>query len=227
MMASNGSARAGREGPGGRAVANRGGRAAATAGKRGPERNGKGATGAAGGAVPTTDLHGRPESKEQLIEFYRQMVLIRRFEEKTGEMYTRAKIGGYCHLNLGEEATIVGVMSSLEKRDYVFTNYREHGYVLARGIDPGRVMAELFGKETGVSHGRGGSMHLFDAEARFMGGYAIVGGQLPPATGAGLAIAHNGGDEVVLCQMGDATTNIGAGPESLNIAQLWKLPVVY
>jgi len=227
MMASNGSARAGREGPGGRAVANRGGRAAATAGKRRPERNGKASTGAAEAAVPTTDLHGRPESKEQLIEFYRQMVLIRRFEEKTGEMYTRAKIGGYCHLNLGEEATIVGVMSSLEKRDYVFTNYREHGYVLARGIDPGRVMAELFGKETGVSHGRGGSMHLFDAEARFMGGYAIVGGQLPPATGAGLAIAHKNLDEVVLCQMGDATTNIGAWHESLNIAQLWKLPVVY
>ena len=146
------------------------------------------------------------------------MVLIRRFEEKTGEMYTRAKIGGYCHLNLGEEATIVGVTSALEPSDYMFTNYREHGYVLARGVDPNRIMAELFGKETGVSRGRGGSMHLFDVEARFMGGYAIVGGQLPLATGAGLAIAHKGLDEVVVCQMGDATTNIGALHESLNIA---------
>jgi pyruvate dehydrogenase E1 component alpha subunit len=162
-----------------------------------------------------------------LIDFYRQMVLIRRFEEKTGEMYTRAKIGGYCHLNLGEEATIVGVTSALEQRDYFFTNYREHGYIIGRGVDPNRVMAELFGKETGVSRGRGGSMHLFDVEARFMGGYAIVGGQLPLATGAGLAISHRGTDEVVVCQMGDATTNIGAWHESLNIAQLWKLPVIF
>src|SRR5947199_3275710 len=166
------------------------------------------------------------EDKDNLIHYYQQMLLIRRFQEKTGEMYTRAKIGGYCHLNLGEEATVVGVMSALEPRDYIFTNYREHGYVLARGVDPNRIMAELFGKETGVSRGRGGSMHLFDVEARFMGGYAIVGGQLPLATGAGLAIAHKGLDEVVVCQMGDATTNIGAWHESLNIAQLWKLPVI-
>lgn len=223
MMASNGSARGG---SGGRAVANRGGRASAASGKRGAVRNGQAAAGADVG-VPTTSLRGRPESREQLIEFYRQMVLIRRFEEKTGEMYTRAKIGGYCHLNLGEEATIVGVMSALEPRDYIFTNYREHGYILARGVDPNRVMAELFGKETGVSRGRGGSMHLFDAQSHFMGGYAIVGGQLPLATGAGLAIAHRGTEEVVLCQMGDATTNIGAWHESLNIAQLWKLPVIF
>jgi pyruvate dehydrogenase E1 component alpha subunit len=229
MMASNGSARGG---PGGRAVANRGGRASAapgkaTASKRSTQQNGKATAADAESALATINLRGRPESKEQLIEFYRQMVLIRRFEEKTGEMYTRAKIGGYCHLNLGEEATVVGVMSALESRDYIFTNYREHGYVLARGIDPNRVMAELFGKETGVSKGRGGSMHLFDADAHFMGGYAIVGGQLPLATGAGLAIAHQGGDGVVLCQMGDATTNIGAWHESLNIAQLWSLPVIY
>src|SRR5215211_7860495 len=223
MMASNGSARSG---SGGRAVANRGGRAAASS-KRSAGPNGKGSAGVAEAVAEPTSLRGRSESKEQLIDFYRRMVLIRRFEEKTGEMYTRAKIGGYCHLNLGEEATIVGVMSAIEPRDYIFTNYREHGYILARGIDPNRVMAELFGKETGVSKGRGGSMHLFDAEARFMGGYAIVGGQLPLATGAGLAIAHKGLDEVVVCQMGDATTNIGAWHESLNIAQLWKLPVVF
>jgi pyruvate dehydrogenase E1 component alpha subunit len=178
-------------------------------------------------AESPTSLRGRSESREQLIDFYRQMVLIRRFEEKTGEMYTRAKIGGYCHLNLGEEATIVGVMSAIEQRDYVFTNYREHGYILGKGVDPNRIMAELFGKEAGVSKGRGGSMHLYDAEARFMGGYAIVGGQLPLATGAGLAISHKGLDEVVVCQMGDATTNIGAWHESLNIAALWNLPVIF
>src|SRR5687768_405350 len=118
-------------------------------------------------------------------------------------------------------------MSALEPRDYIFTNYREHGYILARGIEPKRVMAELFGKETGVSRGRGGSMHLFDVESHFMGGYAIVGGQLPLATGAAFAIKYRDGDAVVLCQMGDATTNIGAFHESLNMAQLWKLPVVY
>ena len=222
-MANNGSARSG---SGGRAVANRGARASASR-KRSAEPNGKGSSGVAEAVASPTSLRGRSESKEQLIDFYRQMVLIRRFEEKTGEMYTRAKIGGYCHLNLGEEATIVGVTSALEARDYMFTNYREHGYILARGVDPNRIMAELFGKETGVSKGRGGSMHLFDAEARFMGGYAIVGGQLPLATGAGLAIAHKGLDEVVVCQMGDATTNIGAWHESLNIAQLWKLPVIF
>ncbi|MBX7106983.1 MAG: hypothetical protein K1X57_23130, partial [Gemmataceae bacterium] len=222
MMASNGSARSG---SGGRAVANEGEQASGASRKRRDGTNGSAEV--AGTVAPLTPLRGRPESKEQLIDFYRQMVLIRRFEEKTGEMYTRAKIGGYCHLNLGEEATIVGVMSALESRDYMFTNYREHGYILAKGIDPNRVMAELFGKETGVSRGRGGSMHLFDADARFMGGYAIVGGQLPLATGAALAIVHKGLDEVVVCQMGDATTNIGAWHESLNIAQLWKLPVIF
>jgi pyruvate dehydrogenase E1 component alpha subunit len=204
--------------------------APAKAPARSTRRNGPaedGATTAERQAPPEFDLSKSGESPETLIDFYRQMLLIRRFEEKTGEMYTRAKIGGYCHLNLGEEATIVGAMSALEPRDYIFTNYREHGYMLARGEDPKRVMAELFGKETGVSRGRGGSMHLFNSESRFLGGYAIVGGQLPVATGAGLAISYRGGDEVVFCQMGDGTTNIGAFHESLNIAQLWKLPVIY
>jgi pyruvate dehydrogenase E1 component alpha subunit len=164
---------------------------------------------------------------DELLGFYRQMLLIRRFEEKTAEMYQRAKIGGYCHLNLGEEATCVGLAAGMRPNDYLFTNYREHGYALARGIEPDRVMAELFGRETGVSHGRGGSMHLFDVEKRLLGGYAIVGGQLPVATGAGLAIRLKGDKDVVVCQMGDATTNIGAFHESLNLAALWKLPVVY
>jgi pyruvate dehydrogenase E1 component alpha subunit len=169
----------------------------------------------------------RGEKPETLLVYYREMVLIRRFEQRAGEMYTRAKIGGYCHLNLGEEATIVGLMAALEPRDYLITNYREHGYALALGIEPGRVMAELFGKETGTSRGRGGSMHIFDRKARLLGGYAIVGGQLPIAVGVGLAIDYRGTDEVVMVQMGDATTNIGAFHESLNLAQLWRLPVVF
>jgi pyruvate dehydrogenase E1 component alpha subunit len=169
-----------------------------------------------------------PEAAGQELEqYFRLMLLIRRFEEKTAEMYQRARIGGYCHLNLGEEATCVGLSAGMRPTDYLFTNYREHGYAVARGMDPGRVMAELFGREQGVSHGRGGSMHLFDWEKRLLGGYAIVGGQLPLATGAGLAIIRQHQDDVVVCQMGDATTNIGAFHESLNIAALWKLPVVY
>ena len=164
---------------------------------------------------------------QELLGLYRRMLLIRRFEEKTAEMYQRAKIGGYCHLNLGEEATCVGLAAGMQPNDYLFTNYREHGYALARGIEPERVMAELFGRETGVSHGRGGSMHLFDWDKRLLGGYAVVGGQLPLATGAGLAIQRKGQNDVVVCQMGDATTNIGAFHESINIAALWKLPVVY
>jgi pyruvate dehydrogenase E1 component alpha subunit len=182
-------------------------------------------TQARNGRVQDKRLHGA--NREELAQIYRQMLLIRHFEEKAAEMYQRAKIGGYCHLNLGEEATCVGIGLALAPTDYLFTNYREHGYALARGIEPGRVMAELFGREDGVSRGRGGSMHLFDGEKRLMGGYGIVGGQLPPATGAALALERLGRDEAVLCQMGDATTNIGAFHESLNLAALWKLPIVY
>ncbi|MGH3405966.1 MAG: pyruvate dehydrogenase (acetyl-transferring) E1 component subunit alpha [Streptosporangiaceae bacterium] len=171
------------------------------------------------------------ESPEVLRGYYRQMALVRAFELRASEMYTRARIGGYCHLNLGEEATVVGLMAALDPRDYLFTTYREHGYALARGLDPGRVMAELFGKTTGVSGGWGGSMHLFDAQARLLGGYGIVGGQIPPATGAALALAYRsepGPDaEAVMCLLGDGTTNIGAFHESLNLAALWRLPIVY
>src|ERR671933_2529967 len=180
-----------------------------------------------GGNGAASKLARSGEKPETLLDYYRAMVLIRRFEQRAGEMYTRAKIGGYCHLNLGEEATIVGLMAALEAPDYLFTNYREHGYALARGIEPGRVMAELFGKETGTSRGRGGSMHIFDMKARLLGGYAIVGGQLPLAVGVAFAVDYRGGDEVVMVQMGDATTNIGAFHESLNLAQLWRLPVIF
>src|SRR5260221_8943032 len=167
------------------------------------------------------------EDRETLLHYYHDMLLIRRFEEKTGEMYTKAKIGGYCHLNLGEEATVVGFCKGLEPEDYVYTNYREHGYAISRGISPEAVMAELFGKETGCSRGRGGSMHLFDLARRFMGGYAIVGGQIPLATGAAFAVAYRGSSEVVACQMGDGTTNTGAFHESLNLAKIYQLPIIY
>ena len=167
------------------------------------------------------------EDRETLLSYYREMMLIRRFEEKSGEMYTKAKIGGYCHLNLGEEATVVGFCSGLESDDYVYTNYREHGYAIGRGITPGAVMAELFGKDTGCSRGRGGSMHLFDLQRHFMGGYAIVGGQIPLATGAAFAVAYRGSHEVVACQMGEGTTNNGAFHESLNLAKIYQLPIVY
>jgi len=171
------------------------------------------------------------EPPEVLRDYYAQMALIRAFELRAAEMYQRAKIGGYCHLNLGEEATVVGLMAALEERDYLFTTYREHGYALARGLEPARVMAELFGKTTGVSGGWGGSMHLFDARARFLGGYGIVGGQIPPATGAALALTYRGDPgpdaEAVMCLLGDGTTNIGAFHESLNLAGVWRLPIVY
>ncbi|WP_353114050.1 pyruvate dehydrogenase (acetyl-transferring) E1 component subunit alpha [Microbacterium sp.] len=175
-------------------------------------------TGPATPAIPPTD---------GLLDFYRQMVFIRRFEERAARAYTEARIGGYCHLNLGEEATVAGLMAALRPDDYVFTNYREHGYALARGIAPERIMAELYGRSDGVSKGWGGSMHMFDIAARFMGGYGIVGGQLPLATGAALAIQYRGGSEAVVCLMGDGTTNIGAFHESLNLAALWNLPIVY
>lgn len=171
------------------------------------------------------------EPAETLRGYYRQMALIRAFELRAAQMYQRAKIGGYCHLNLGEEATVVGLMAALQQRDYLFTTYREHGYALARGLEPGRIMAELFGKVTGVSGGRGGSMHLFDARLRLLGGYGIVGGQIPPATGAALALTYRGEPgpdaEAVMCLLGDGTTNIGSFHEALNLAALWRLPIVY
>jgi len=165
--------------------------------------------------------------KDTLLKLYREMLLIRRFEEKTAEMYQAAKIGGFCHLNIGEEATIVGTISALRPKDYVYSTYREHGHALAKGLDPRAVMAELFGKETGTSHGRGGSMHLFSQEHRFYGGYAIVGQALPIACGSGYAINYQGTDEVVMSIFGDGATNIGAFHEALNVAKLWHLPIVF
>ena len=167
------------------------------------------------------------ERRDQLVDWYRQMLLIRRFEEAAAEMYTRAKIGGYLHLNVGEEATVVGAIAALQPQDYIFSNYREHGHALARGVSADRIMAELFGKATGVSGGRGGSMHLFDASKRFLGGYGIVGGAMPLSVGAALAVQYEQTDAIVVSVFGDGATNIGAFHESLNLAQLWHLPLVF
>jgi len=166
-------------------------------------------------------------NRDLLLGMHRQMQLIRRFEERAQEQYTKAKIGGYCHLNIGEEATVVGGILALKKNDYIFTSYREHGHAIARGIDPKAVMAELFGKETGTSHGRGGSMHMFDASLRFMGGYGIVGGHLPLAVGGGWAVRYHKAKDVVFCMFGDGATNIGAFHESLNMSKVFHLPVVW
>lgn len=171
------------------------------------------------------------EQSETLHSYFQQMTVIRHFELKAQEMYQRAKIGGYCHLNVGEEATVVGLMDAMEKRDYLYANYRVHGYAIARGLDPGRVMAELFGRTDGLAGGWGGSMHLADAESRFMGGYGIVGGQMPPATGAAMAISHRTDpgpeSEAVMCLLGEGTSAAGAFHETLNLASLWDLPIVF
>src|SRR5271155_3679068 len=163
----------------------------------------------------------------ELLELYRRMILIRRFEDKTAEMYSRGKITGFCHLYAGEEAVAVGAIYALYDKDYVVSTYREHGHCLAKGAEPRAVMAELFGKATGISHGRGGSMHLFDQDLRFMGGYAIVGGGLPIACGLALAVSYNEGPEVVCCFFGDGALPQGAFHETLNMASLWKLPLVF
>ena len=158
---------------------------------------------------------------------YAKMLLIRRFEERAAEMYAQAKIGGFLHLCIGEEATIVGATQALREGDYLLSTYREHGQALARGTDPNAVMAELFGRVDGCSKGRGGSMHLFDAERRFFGGYGIVGGNLPLAAGVALACDYERSDDAVLCMMGDGATNQGTFGETMNLAALWKLPVVF
>ncbi len=180
-------------------------------------------------AEKTATKGGRPrihESADELRHAHYLMVMIRRFEEKAFEMYTRAKIGGYCHLNIGEEAAVVGAVMPMRENDWIISYYREHGHILARGTEPAAVMAELYGRETGVAGGRGGSMHLFDAERRFLGGYGIVGGQMPLAIGTGLSSKYRQTDEVTLCFTADGATNIGSFHESMNMIGLWKLPVV-
>jgi pyruvate dehydrogenase E1 component alpha subunit len=172
-----------------------------------------------------TTLKELAVGKELALDFYRTMTLIRRFEERCAEWYGRAKIGGFLHLYIGEEAIAAGAFARLAPQDYIVSHYREHGHALARGLDPKRIMAELFGRATGTSKGKGGSMHLFDASKGFLGGYAIVGGMMPVATG--LALAGKSEDRLCLCIFGDGAVNEGEFHESLNLASLWKLPVLF
>jgi pyruvate dehydrogenase E1 component alpha subunit len=172
----------------------------------------------AGGELPEADV---------AREWLEAMVLIRRFEERAGEMYAKAKVGGFLHLAIGEEATIVGAVRAMRDEDYLISTYRSHGHALSRGSDPNRVMAELFGRDDGVSRGRGGSMHMFDVERRFMGGYGIVGGNLPLAAGIGLGSDYKGTEEVTVCVFGDGAANQGTFGETLNLAALWRLPIVF
>jgi len=172
--------------------------------------------------APSTRLD--PELARRLLT---QMELIRRFEEKAAEMYALGKIGGFLHLYIGQEAVAVGAMSTLGPDDYAISSYREHGHCLAKGSDPGRAMAELFGRKDGLSKGKGGSMHLFDRSVNFLGGHGIVGAHLPIGVGAAFAIKYQGGDQVALCFFGDGAVPEGEFHESMNLAALWKLPVIF
>lgn len=158
---------------------------------------------------------------------YEMMVLSRVFETEAERQYKAAKIGGYCHLSSGQEATTVGTIAALEPEDKLVTGYRCHGFALARGTSPESVMAELFGRADGCAHGRGGSMHLLDVERGFFGGWGIVAGQLPVATGLALALVRQGKQQAVLCELGDGAVNMGAWHEALNLAALWELPIVF
>ena len=165
--------------------------------------------------------------KETLLDWYRQMVLIRRFEQRSAELYQQGKIGGFLHLYIGQEAVAVGAVGARQEGDHVITAYRDHGHALAVGSDPQGLMAELLGKTTGVSKGKGGSMHLADVSLNYWGGYAVVGGHLPLATGLALAEQYRETDNAVLCFLGDGATNIGYFHESLNLSGVWELPVVW
>lgn len=170
----------------------------------------------------------RADPRPELLAMYREMLLIRRFEETAGRVYTEGKIGGFCHLYIGQEAVAIGVRRAIDpERDYLVNAYRDHGHALAWGTPPGVVMAELYGKATGAVKGKGGSMHLFDAARHNYGGHGIVGGQIPLAVGVAFSQRYQKKDGVVVCLFGDAAVNNGAFHESLNMAAVWKLPVVF
>ncbi len=166
-------------------------------------------------------------TREELHGFLQDMLFYRRFEEKAEEAYAIGKIGGFCHLHIGQEAAALGMIGPLRQDDYVITAYRDHTQALAKGAEPGPVMAELYGRDTGTSRGKGGSMHIFDADQGFMGGHGIVGAQVPLAAGMGFAIRYREEDRVCVCFMGDAAVNQGAFHEALNMAAIWKLPVIF
>ena len=192
--------------------------------KEEPSRHEQGQTSENGGGAGGS--HSLPD-KDTCLAVLEKMILIRRFEERAGEMYAKAKIGGFLHLCIGEEATVVGATQALRESDYLMSTYREHGQALARGTSPDAVMAELFGRVDGCSGGRGGSMHLFDMERRFLGGYGIVGGNLPLAVGVGLAADYTDTEDCILCMFGDGASNQGTFGETMNLAALWSLPVVF
>jgi pyruvate dehydrogenase E1 component alpha subunit len=166
-------------------------------------------------------------SAEELLKHYRDMLLIRRFEEKAGQMYGMGLIGGFCHLYIGQEAVVVGMQAAIRDGDSVITGYRDHGHMLACGMDPRGVMAELTGRIGGLSKGKGGSMHMFSKEKRFFGGHGIVGAQVPLGTGIAFAAKYAKSDAVCLTYFGDGAANQGQVYESFNMAELWRLPVVY
>ncbi|GAT76610.1 pyruvate dehydrogenase E1 component, alpha subunit [Ehrlichia ruminantium] len=174
----------------------------------------------------TTD-HIHNLTKQQLINCYHDMLLIRRFEEKSGQLYGMGLIGGFCHLYIGQEAIAVGIQNSIIEGDSIITSYRDHGFMLSSGTDPKYVMAELMGKSTGCSGGKGGSMHMFNIEKQFFGGHGIVGAQVPIGTGIALANKYKKNNNVVFTCFGDGATNQGQVYEAFNMAALWKLPVVY
>jgi pyruvate dehydrogenase E1 component alpha subunit len=174
------------------------------------------------------EIHAGPKiEKKKGLELLYKMVLIRRFEEKSAEMYTKEKIRGFLHLYIGEEAVAVGVMELLTANDNILSTYREHGHALARGVDPGSIMAEMYGKQEGCSKGRGGSMHLFDTKKRFFGGNAIVGGHLPLAVGMGLASKKQQQHNLTCCFFGEGAIAEGEFHESMNLAALWEVPVLF
>jgi pyruvate dehydrogenase E1 component alpha subunit len=177
--------------------------------------------------VAKKKTESKSSDAELNLTLLRSMLLQRRFEERCAEAYALGKIGGFCHLYIGQEAVSTGSLSVLRSDDYVITTYRDHGQALARGMNPRNIMAELFGRIDGVAHGKGGSMHMFDKSLNFLGGHGIVGAHVPLATGVGFAIKYRGGDQVCVCFMGESVVNTGAFHEALNMAGLWKLPVVY
>src|SRR5262249_48132664 len=168
-----------------------------------------------------------PASADQLKSFYRDMLLIRRFEERAGQLYGMGLIGGFCHLYIGQEAVVVGMQSTIVQNDSIVTSYRDHGHMLACGMDPKGVMAELTGRSGGYSKGKGGSMHMFSREENFLGGHGIVGAQVPIGTGLAFAHKYNDSKNVALTYFGDGSANQGQVYEAMNMAALWKLPVVY
>ncbi len=178
-------------------------------------------------SIATRTANTAAMTKSMAIEAYQEMCYYRRFEELVGVAYTKRKFSGFCHLHIGQEAVAVGVKLATRPTDYMITGYRSHTQAISKGISGGAVMAELFGKVDGCCRGKGGSMHMFDAEKRFFGGHGIVGGQVPIAAGIGFAIRYRERDDICVCYLGDAASNQGAFHEALNMAATWELPVLY